>query len=63
MAWWCSFSGDITYVNLLLNPEKYTGYTGVSAQQIWEAVYNQNCFKGCVLTLSIQIIRVWGQEF
>ncbi|KAH9553464.1 hypothetical protein CY35_08G011200 [Sphagnum magellanicum] len=38
-------NGDITYVNLLLNPEKYTGYTGVSARQIWEAVYNQNCFK------------------
>jgi hypothetical protein len=42
----CWFSGDITYVNLLLNPEKFTGYSGVSAHKIWEAIYMQNCFKG-----------------
>ncbi|CAM6049343.1 unnamed protein product [Sphagnum compactum] len=38
-------NGDVTYVNLLLNPEKFTGYTGVSAHKIWEAIYMQNCFK------------------
>lgn len=38
-------SGDMTYVNLLLNPEKYTGYQGESACRIWEAIYAQNCFE------------------
>ncbi|KAG0576259.1 hypothetical protein KC19_5G067400 [Ceratodon purpureus] len=38
-------SGDLTYVNLLLNPEKYTGYKGESARRIWEAIYAQNCFE------------------
>lgn len=38
-------SGDLTYVNLLLNPEKYTGYKGESARRIWEAIYSQNCFE------------------
>ncbi|OAE34701.1 hypothetical protein AXG93_3205s1090 [Marchantia polymorpha subsp. ruderalis] len=35
---------DITYVNLLLNPERFTGYTGPSARRIWEAIYKENCF-------------------
>ncbi|KAM3283389.1 hypothetical protein P3S67_027034 [Capsicum chacoense] len=29
----------MTYVNLLLNPEHYTGYTGPSARQIWDVEY------------------------
>ncbi|KAL9262230.1 Endoplasmic reticulum oxidoreductin-2-like protein [Drosera capensis] len=36
---------DMTYVNLLLNPERYTGYTGPSARRIWEAIYAENCPK------------------
>ncbi|CAK8538769.1 unnamed protein product [Lathyrus sativus] len=31
---------EMTYVNLLLNPERYTGYTGPSARRIWDAVYS-----------------------
>jgi hypothetical protein len=38
-------SGDMTYVNLLLNPEKYTGYKGESARRIWDAIYAQSCFE------------------
>ena len=38
-------SGDMTYVNLLLNPEKYTGYKGEPARRIWDAIYAQNCFE------------------
>ncbi|KAI5081907.1 hypothetical protein GOP47_0001650 [Adiantum capillus-veneris] len=34
--------GDVTYLNLLLNPERYTGYTGPSARRIWEAIYHDN---------------------
>lgn len=33
----------MTYVNLQLNPERYTGYTGPLARRIWDAVYDENC--------------------
>ncbi|AES65781.1 putative thiol oxidase [Medicago truncatula] len=36
---------ELTYVNLQLNPERYTGYTGTSARRIWDAVYSENCPK------------------
>ncbi|KAI9122610.1 hypothetical protein K1719_006450 [Acacia pycnantha] len=36
---------ELTYVNLQLNPERYTGYTGPSARRIWDAVYSENCPK------------------
>lgn len=32
------------YVDLLLNPEKYTGYRGESAHRIWRSIYLENCF-------------------
>lgn len=31
-------------MNLLNNPEKFTGYAGDSAHRIWHAVYEENCF-------------------
>ncbi|KAK6132439.1 hypothetical protein DH2020_033816 [Rehmannia glutinosa] len=40
-----SFAGEMTYVNLQLNPERYTGYTGPSARRIWDAIYSENCPK------------------
>ncbi|CAJ1958017.1 unnamed protein product [Sphenostylis stenocarpa] len=36
---------EMTYVNLQLNPERYTGYTGPSARRIWDSVYSENCPK------------------
>ncbi|XP_019190512.1 PREDICTED: endoplasmic reticulum oxidoreductin-1-like [Ipomoea nil] len=36
---------ELTYVNLQLNPERYTGYKGPSAWKIWDAVYTENCPK------------------
>lgn len=36
------------YVDLLLNPERYTGYQGKSAHRIWKTIYNENCFKATV---------------
>lgn len=36
---------DIQYVDLLLNPERYTGYRGHSALRVWDAIYKENCFK------------------
>lgn len=43
----CSFliAAEMTYVNLQLNPERYTGYAGPSARRIWEATYRENCPK------------------
>lgn len=40
-----AFADEMTYVNLQLNPERYTGYTGPSARRIWDAVYSENCPK------------------
>lgn len=37
-------SPDVKYVNLLANPEGYTGYTGPSARRIWQSIYDENCF-------------------
>lgn len=37
--------GEMTYVDLQVNPERYTGYTGPSARRIWEAIYQENCPK------------------
>ncbi|XP_014897300.1 ERO1-like protein alpha [Poecilia latipinna] len=38
-------SPDSQYVDLLLNPERYTGYKGPEAWQIWNSIYEENCFK------------------
>uniref|UniRef100_A0A3B5QEY2 Endoplasmic reticulum oxidoreductase 1 beta n=1 Tax=Xiphophorus maculatus TaxID=8083 RepID=A0A3B5QEY2_XIPMA len=38
-------SPDAEYVDLLLNPERYTGYKGASAWRVWNSIYEENCFK------------------
>jgi len=35
---------DADYVDLLLNPERYTGYKGDSARRVWSTIYLENCF-------------------
>ncbi|KAE8140977.1 endoplasmic reticulum Oxidoreductin 1-domain-containing protein [Aspergillus pseudotamarii] len=37
-----SAKGD--YVSLLDNPERFTGYAGMGAHQVWNAIYRENCF-------------------
>ena len=32
------------YIDLSLNPERFTGYTGPSAHRVWKAIYEENCF-------------------
>ncbi|KAH9979179.1 endoplasmic oxidoreductin [Russula compacta] len=32
------------YVDLSLNPERFTGYVGASAHRVWRAIYEENCF-------------------
>uniref|UniRef100_A0A665T1G3 Endoplasmic reticulum oxidoreductase beta n=1 Tax=Echeneis naucrates TaxID=173247 RepID=A0A665T1G3_ECHNA len=38
-------SPDADYVDLLLNPERFTGYKGPSAWRVWNSIYEENCFK------------------
>jgi ERO1-like protein beta len=33
------------YVSLLQNPERFTGYAGDGAHQVWNAIYRENCFQ------------------
>jgi ERO1-like protein beta len=32
------------YVSLVNNTERFTGYAGPSARQVWDAIYKENCF-------------------
>ncbi len=32
------------YVNLIDNPESFTGYAGESATRVWKAIQEENCF-------------------
>ncbi len=32
------------YVSLVNNTERYTGYAGDGARQVWDAIYKENCF-------------------
>ncbi|GAA97420.1 uncharacterized protein L969DRAFT_87363 [Mixia osmundae IAM 14324] len=33
-----------SYVDLSANPERFTGYAGHSANKVWRAIYEENCF-------------------
>lgn len=37
-------SVDLSYVDLINNPERFTGYKGPLAWRIWKAIYEENCF-------------------
>ncbi|KAG1676511.1 hypothetical protein FOA52_000054 [Chlamydomonas sp. UWO 241] len=36
---------EYLYINLLSNPERYTGYQGEHAHRIWSGVYSQGCLQ------------------
>ena len=38
-------SPDAVYYDLVRNPERFTGYVGQSAVNVWKLIYDQNCFK------------------
>jgi len=40
------------YVDLSLNPERFTGYAGISAHRVWRAIYEENCFEQSESSLS-----------
>lgn len=37
-------AGKGDYVSLVDNPERFTGYAGAGAHQVWDAIYHENCF-------------------
>ncbi|KAK2741899.1 endoplasmic oxidoreductin-1 [Myotisia sp. PD_48] len=37
-------TGKGDYVSLVDNPERFTGYSGPGARQVWDAIYRENCF-------------------
>ncbi|EWC45142.1 hypothetical protein DRE_06030 [Drechslerella stenobrocha 248] len=39
-----SGSSNCVYVSLVDNTERFTGYAGKSANNVWRAVYQENCF-------------------
>lgn len=32
------------YIDLIANPELFTGYSGPAANRIWSTIYSENCF-------------------
>jgi hypothetical protein len=38
-------AGKGEYVSLVRNPERFTGYAGDGARQVWDAIYRENCFQ------------------
>lgn len=43
------------YVSLVQNPERFTGYAGHGARQVWEAIYRENCFQKSSFPQSAQL--------
>lgn len=37
-------TGKGDYVSLVNNTERFTGYAGAGASQVWDAIYKENCF-------------------
>lgn len=35
----------MVFVDLLQNPERFTGYDGEAAHKVWRAIYEENCFQ------------------
>lgn len=35
---------DCVFVNLIDNPERFTGYGGAQSLDVWKAIYSENCF-------------------
>lgn len=47
------------YVDLLLNPERYTGYKGPSAHRIWKNIYMENCFRYIFFSMIENEMNIW----
>ncbi|XP_013929904.1 PREDICTED: ERO1-like protein alpha [Thamnophis sirtalis] len=56
-------SPEAEYVDLLLNPERYTGYKGPEAWKIWNSIYEENCFKISKIVMFIYIFNIFTSCF
>ncbi|WFC95814.1 endoplasmic oxidoreductin-1 [Malassezia brasiliensis] len=56
-------SPDAVYVDLLKNPERFTGYSGVSANRVWRSIYEENCFGGVKFIEPPRATTVGGTGF
>ncbi len=36
---------DCEFVDLAINPERYTGFSGEASHRIWRSIYEENCFR------------------
>ena len=43
---------DCVHVDLTLNPERFTGYSGESSRRVWRTIYEENCFSPVGTTTS-----------
>lgn len=50
------------YVSLVDNPERYTGYAGLGAHQVWDAIYRENCFVKPSSSPSSQLAPLHGLQ-
>lgn len=50
-------------MDLLLNPERYTGYKGHSAHRIWRSIYKENCFRYAIIISNVIFIFYLAIKF
>ena len=36
---------NCVHVDLTINPERFTGYSGEASRKVWRAIYQENCFR------------------
>jgi len=41
---WSEWCQDCVHVDLTLNPERFTGYSGEASRRVWRTIYEENCF-------------------
>jgi ERO1-like protein alpha len=44
------------HVDLTLNPERFTGYSGEASHRIWRSIYEENCFRFLFLSFAYFIL-------
>ncbi len=49
------------YVDLIENPERFTGYSGPAANRIWESIYEENCFSSGPISNKMLPSTSWQQ--
>jgi len=56
-------NGDAIFVDLMKNPERFTGYAGPSANRVWRSIYEENCFGGVKWTEPPRPVSSGGTGF